>query len=64
VELAVYNIRGQRVRTLLNEYRAAGKHEVVWQGRDDTGRPVASGVYFLRMKAPGYSSTSKMLLLK
>ncbi|MCD4828439.1 MAG: T9SS type A sorting domain-containing protein [Candidatus Cloacimonetes bacterium] len=62
--LCVYNIRGQLVRTLVNGYRAEGSHSVVWQGDDDNGRPVASGVYFSRLRAGGVSDVRKMLLLK
>jgi len=63
-ELAVYNIRGQRVRTLLNARLAAGEHTAVWNGRDDTGRAVGSGVYFCRLTSAGETRTNKVLLLK
>jgi len=63
-ELAVYNIRGQRVRTLLNARLAAGEHTAVWNGRDDTGRAVAGGVYFCRLCTGAGSQMRKMLLLK
>ncbi|MCD4829661.1 MAG: T9SS type A sorting domain-containing protein [Candidatus Cloacimonetes bacterium] len=64
VKLVVYNVRGQRVRTLLREYREPGNHEVLWLGDNDAGQPTASGVYFLRMTVAGFTQTSKMLLLK
>jgi len=64
VELCVYNIRGQRVATLVNERQEAGAHQAVWHGTSDDGRTVGSGVYFLRMHTPGYTKTTKMLLLK
>jgi len=64
VELNVYNIRGQMVRTLVNEPLSAGSHEVVWNGRDDTGRACATGVYFCRVQSPKQTQTHKMLLLK
>jgi M6 family metalloprotease-like protein len=64
VRLNVYNIRGQRVRTLVNGMYIAGEHSVVWNGTDDSGRSVGSGIYFYRMTTDGYSETRKMILLK
>jgi predicted outer membrane repeat protein len=49
VSLTLYNITGQRVRTLLSRSMPLGSHEAVWNGRDDVGRPVASGVYLYRL---------------
>ncbi len=60
----VYNVRGQRVRTLVNESLTAGSHTVQWNGTDDTGRNVSSGVYFCRLSAGGKEDVRKMLLLK
>ncbi|MCD4829374.1 MAG: T9SS type A sorting domain-containing protein [Candidatus Cloacimonetes bacterium] len=64
VELAVYNVRGGRVKTLVNGDMKPGDHTVTWQGTDDNGSPVASGVYFYRLQAGGSAETRKMLLLK
>jgi len=64
VKLTVYNIRGQRVATLVDDTLTPGYHTAVWNGRDSTGRNVASGVYFYRLKAGGKTITKKMLLLK
>lgn len=63
-KLEIYNIRGQKVHTLLNENMMAGKHSIVWDGVDDNGRSVSSGVYFYRLVTPNKSQTSKMLLMK
>ncbi|MEZ4387251.1 MAG: C25 family cysteine peptidase [Candidatus Krumholzibacteriia bacterium] len=64
VELAVFDVAGRRVATLVRGVVAAGQHQVVWQGRDDRGLQVASGVYFCRL-ADGQSLQSrKMLLVK
>jgi len=63
-QLTVYNTRGQRVRTLANTGMAAGGHSVVWDGRDDTGRALGSGVYLLRLSAPDTHLTRKILMLK
>ena len=55
---------GRRVAVLVNETMAGGPHEVAWLGRDDTGRPVASGVYFSRLLAGPHSQVKKMTLMK
>ena len=64
VTLAVYDLQGRRVRTLLQGLQAAGRHEVVWRGRDDRGGEVASGLYFYRLSSEDGQLTRKMLLLK
>lgn len=63
-ELAIYNSRGQLVKTLWNDSLNAGNHSLVWDGRDDTGHPVASGIYLYKLNAGGQSQTRRMLLLK
>lgn len=64
VELAVYSVLGQKVRVLVDEFREAGFHTVVWDGTDNLGRKVASGVYGYRMSVTGVAHWRKMLLLK
>ena len=64
LDLSVFDGRGRRVRRLDAGIRDAGRHEVVWNGRDDTGRQVASGTYFYRLEAGSYSETKRMVLLK
>ncbi|MCD4652145.1 MAG: C10 family peptidase [Candidatus Cloacimonetes bacterium] len=64
VEITVYNLMGREVTTLHNSVLHAGNHNVIWTGTDDTGKAVASGVYFYRMKSGRYTSTKKMILLK
>jgi hypothetical protein len=64
VSLAIFNVAGERVRTLAEESLAAGPHTKVWDGRDNHGQPVSSGVYFYRLRAAGYEQTRKMVLLK
>ncbi len=51
VELSVYNVLGQKMRTLVKGHQSPGWHEVVWDGRDDSGKPVSSGVYIYRLSA-------------
>ncbi|MFT5232298.1 MAG: hypothetical protein ACI9UK_000013 [Candidatus Krumholzibacteriia bacterium] len=50
VSLKIYNLQGQLVRTLVNGYLETGRHQAVWQGRDDAGQSVASGVYLVRIE--------------
>jgi subtilisin-like proprotein convertase family protein len=64
VRVSVYSAGGREVRVLVDGPVDAGYHEVVWDGRDGSGTPMASGVYFVRMDAPGYSGSVKAVLLK
>lgn len=64
VTLTIFNLLGQEVTNLIDETQTAGVHAVTWDGRDQSGKPVASGVYFYRLKASDQSETKKMLLLK
>ena len=64
VELAMYNVSGQRVWTLVNEDKRQNAYEVVWNDRDDRGNPVASGVYFYKLIAGDFTASKKMLLLQ
>ncbi len=63
VSLKVYNINGQLISTLADEYLSAGTHFRQWGGTDDNGNGVASGVYFYRLNAGKWSETKKMLLI-
>ncbi len=65
VNLRVYDVAGQLVRTLLDEDRPSGEvHRVTWDGRNDAGDTVSSGVYFYRLVASDFTQTKKMVLLK
>lgn len=64
VTIEVYNVIGQKVRTLLNQPMDAGEHSVVWDGANENGHAVASGVYFYKLQTENFSSTKKMLMLK
>lgn len=61
VNLTVYNVLGQPVRTLVNETRPAGAHQVAWDGRDDSGNSLGSGVYFYTLRAGAFTKSLKML---
>jgi len=64
VTLKIYNIGGQLVRTLLNEYKEAGYHDEIWDGRNDAGQEIASGVYAYIMEAKDFKASRKMVLIK
>lgn len=64
VELVVFNVLGQEVKTLVNEEMPAGTHLVTWDGRNASGSSVASGLYFYRISADKFSASKKMLLMK
>ncbi|MDA3814581.1 MAG: lectin like domain-containing protein [Candidatus Cloacimonetes bacterium] len=64
VNLEIYNLKGQRIRTLVNETLPTGNHSVVWDGTDENEKSVASGVYLYKMKMENYVSTKKMILMK
>ncbi len=63
VKLSIYNILGQRVRFAVGGQQLAGEHAFLWNGKNDAGSPVASGVYFYRLKAGEFVKTRKMMLL-
>nr|WP_321268660.1 FlgD immunoglobulin-like domain containing protein [uncultured Sulfurimonas sp.] len=60
----IYNITGQKIRTLVSEQKTAGTHTVVWDGRDDNGRQVSSGTYITVLKAGINTATGRMMLVK
>jgi hypothetical protein len=64
VSLTIYNIMGQQVRTLADGLRQAGAHRIVWDGRDDHGRKVSSGLYFCRMGLEATARAIKIVLLQ
>jgi hypothetical protein len=64
VKAAVYDALGRRVRTLIDGARAAGRHEIEWDGRDDSGRNLASGVYFIRVESGETAVTRKAAVLR
>ncbi len=64
VQLNIYNLKGQKVRTLVKGALDKGNHQVVWNGTDDSGRKVAGGIYIYRLMSGKYSATRKMIMLK
>jgi len=64
VRIEIYNTKGQLIRTLVDEIKANGHHTTVWNGKDNHGSAVASGVYYYRMRAGAYKANRLMMLLK
>ncbi len=64
IELAVFNVKGQRIKTLINDVMPSGEHSVIWDGDNDNGVKVASGIYFYKLQAGTYTKTKKMILMK
>jgi len=64
VRLDIFNMLGQKVATLIDGQKVAGGHTVRWNGRDDSSRRLASGVYVYRLQAGEFVQTRKMLMMK
>ncbi|MFO7916334.1 MAG: FlgD immunoglobulin-like domain containing protein [Candidatus Krumholzibacteriales bacterium] len=64
LRMAIYDTAGRKVRTLIGGMKHVGRGEIVWDGRSDTGRPVASGIYYCCLKAGGEVRTRKLVLLR
>jgi hypothetical protein len=64
VQIVIYNVIGQKVKTLINEFQTVGQKKTTWDGRDDQGNDLASGTYFYRLQAGDYKEMKKMALLK
>ena len=64
VKIEVYNIMGQKVRTLVNQYKTAGTYRVTWDAKDERGVKVSTGMYFYRMQASHFQTVKKVILMK
>ena len=64
VKVSIYNIKGQIVRTLVNDNKEAGRYSAVWNGKDNNNKDVASGLYLYRIESLDFSATKKMMLMK
>jgi hypothetical protein len=64
VQLVIYDVTGARVRTLVNGPREANNHKVVWDGKNDQGDPVSSGVYFYVLRTTEFRATKKLVILR
>ena len=64
VSLQVYNIAGQLVKTLATGDRPLGAHEVAWNGKNEAGEPVGSGIYFYRLETQGHAQIKRLVLIR
>jgi hypothetical protein len=64
VEISIFNLQGQKVATLVRKHQTAGSHKIIWDGTDESGRRVASGVYLYQLKAGKSVQVKKMLVLR
>ncbi|MEJ2537622.1 MAG: FlgD immunoglobulin-like domain containing protein, partial [Calditrichia bacterium] len=62
--LIVYDLLGRKVKTIASGTMSSGVHHVLWNGTDDFGYPVASGVYFYRLETKNFTDVKKMILMK
>ncbi len=64
VNISIYNVLGQEIKILVNGVKEYGYHSITWNGQDNLGKEMASGVYFARITSQGFTKTRKMLLVK
>jgi hypothetical protein len=64
VEIKIYDAIGNEIKTLISEFRNAGRHNIMWNGDDNRGRKVSSGIYFYKISADNFSQTKKMVLMR
>ncbi len=64
VKVAIFNLLGERIRTLVNQRQTAGQHRLHWDGRNEFGMSVPSGVYLYRLRASEFVQTRKMILMQ
>jgi hypothetical protein len=64
VQISIYDVRGKKIRTLVNSYKPAGKYSITWDGCDNRKVRLSTGVYLIRMKANEFSTSRKVLLVQ
>ncbi|MCL1827700.1 MAG: T9SS type A sorting domain-containing protein, partial [Candidatus Cloacimonetes bacterium] len=64
IRLDIFNVKGQKVKLLLDEHRNVGQHSVKWDGKDDSGQSVGSGIYFYKLESNSFTFIKKMVLMK
>lgn len=64
ISINIYNVTGQKVKSIREDILPAGNNTISWNGMDDNGKAVSSGMYLFKMQAGKYSSTKKMILMK
>ncbi|SVA87438.1 uncharacterized protein METZ01_LOCUS140292, partial [marine metagenome] len=64
VTIIIYDLTGRKIKTLVNQVSTPGRYSIIWNGTNDFGKSISSGMYFYRMEAPGFKSVKKLMLLK
>jgi len=64
VSIKVFDVRGRLASALVDENKISGRYTATWNGRDDSGTPVAPGIYFIRMEARDFRASSKVALVR
>ncbi len=64
IELLIFNVKGQKVKTLINKELGAARHSIIWNGTDENNSKVSSGIYLYKLKTENYSAIKKMLMIK
>ena len=64
VKITIYDLLGNRIKSLVNDHYSMGSHSISWHARNDKGQPVSAGVYLYKVQAGEFQSTKKMILLK
>jgi flagellar hook assembly protein FlgD len=64
VSIKIYNLRGNEIRTILNENKPAGSYRITWDGKNNHGTAMPSGIYMLQLKSNGYVQSKKMIMMK
>ena len=64
VKITIYNLLGQHVKTLMNEFKPVGDYSVQWDGKNDAGEKLTSGVYIYRMQAGSFVESKKLMMMK
>ena len=64
VELNIYNLLGQKIRSLVNDVKTPGTYQILWDGRDEQGNNVATGMYLYQLRSENAFITKKMMLIK
>ena len=63
-EVSIYNIKGQKVKTMLDDNLNSGSHKLIWDGNNSTGKKVSSGIYFYQVEQEGKTQTKKMIVIR
>ena len=64
IDLRIFDVRGRTVRTLVNGAQAPGRYAIAWDGRDERGNALGTGMYFYRLQTPTFTQAKKMMLVK